>query len=110
MSRRPMTTPPIGPSGPPPSGSLLRNSSARPSMATIPLPPDFKDLLRLLRTEEVRYLLVGGSKAWAKSSAWEYLLPDRADVPCERAGIRRMLRGAWKRASTAFWFQLSVKG
>lgn len=29
-------------------------------MATIPLPPDFKDLLRLLRTEGVRYLLVGG--------------------------------------------------
>ena len=31
-------------------------------MATIPLPPDFSEFLRLLDTHEVRYLLVGG---WA---------------------------------------------
>ena len=29
-------------------------------MATIQLPPDFKDLLRLLHSEQVEYLLVGG--------------------------------------------------
>lgn len=29
-------------------------------MATIPLPPDFSEFLRLLNTHEVRYLLVGG--------------------------------------------------
>ncbi|OHB85148.1 MAG: hypothetical protein A2V98_25585 [Planctomycetes bacterium RBG_16_64_12] len=29
-------------------------------MATIPLPPDFKDFLQLLNSEKVEYLLVGG--------------------------------------------------
>jgi hypothetical protein len=29
-------------------------------MATIQLPPDFKDFLRLLKEHEVRYLLIGG--------------------------------------------------
>lgn len=29
-------------------------------MATIPLPPDFSEFLRLLNTREVEYLLVGG--------------------------------------------------
>lgn len=29
-------------------------------MATIPLPPDFSDFLKLLNKHEVRYLLIGG--------------------------------------------------
>ncbi len=55
-------------------------------MATIPLPPDFSEFLRLLNEHEVRYLLVGGHavgyhghvRATADMDVWVSREPDNA--------------------------------
>ena len=38
----------------------LLKSCGKFSMATIHLPPDFKDFLKLLKEHRVKYLLIGG--------------------------------------------------
>jgi hypothetical protein len=56
-------------------------------MATIRLPPDFKEFLRLLNSNEVEYLIVGGyavnyygySRATADLDIWIALAPNNAD-------------------------------
>ena len=55
-------------------------------MATIQLPPDFKDFLRLLKEHEVRYLLIGGYavsyhgyiRATGDMDIWIAIHPDNA--------------------------------
>ena len=55
-------------------------------MATIQLPPDFKDFLRLLKEYEVRYLLIGGYavsyhgyiRATGDMDIWIAIHPDNA--------------------------------
>jgi hypothetical protein len=42
------------------NGSLQLKSNDKLSMATIHLPPDFKEFLKLLKEYKVRYLLIGG--------------------------------------------------
>jgi len=55
-------------------------------MATIQLPPDFKDFLKLLKEHEVRYLLIGGYavsyhgyiRATGDMDIWIAIYPDNA--------------------------------
>ncbi len=55
-------------------------------MATIRLPPDFKDFLKLLKDHEVRYLLIGGyavgyhgyPRATADMDIWVAIHPENA--------------------------------
>lgn len=39
-------------------------------MATILLPPDFKEFLKLLNSERIEYLLVGGYAVGYRSTTW----------------------------------------
>jgi len=56
-------------------------------MATIRLPPDFKDFLKLLKEHSVRYLLIGGyavgyhgyPRATADMDIWVAIHPDNAN-------------------------------
>jgi len=56
-------------------------------MATIRLPPDFKDFLKLLKEHNVRYLLIGGyavgyhgyPRATADMDIWVAIHPDNAN-------------------------------
>ena len=56
-------------------------------MATVHLPPDFKDFLRLLNAHQVEYLLVGGyavgyhgyPRATADMDIWVAINPENAD-------------------------------
>src|SRR5271165_6258449 len=56
-------------------------------MATIQLPPDFKDFLRLLSSSEVEYLVIGGyavnyygfARATADLDIWIGISPDNAE-------------------------------
>ena len=57
-------------------------------MATIQLPPDFREFLRLLNSYQVEYLLIGG---WAvgyygyvrPTNVWTYGLPSNLAMPKE---------------------------
>jgi predicted nucleotidyltransferase len=56
-------------------------------MATIPLPPDFKEFLKLLNSHNVKYLLIGGyavnyygyARATADMDIWVGISPENAD-------------------------------
>jgi len=56
-------------------------------MATIRLPPDFKDFLKLLKEHNIRYLLIGGyavgfhgySRATADMDIWVAIHPENAN-------------------------------
>ena len=56
-------------------------------MATIQLPPDFKDFLKLLKEHRVQYLLIGGyavgyhgyPRATADMDIWVAITPDNAE-------------------------------
>jgi hypothetical protein len=69
-------------------------------MATIRLPQDFKEFLKLLKEHDVRYLLIGGyavgfhgyPRATADMDIWVAIHPENANKGCKQQSKSRIIR------------------
>src|SRR5712692_636884 len=98
----------IGARNRPESAWKVSNSCGKSSMATIQLPPDFKEFLRLLNSSKVEYLVVGGyavnyygfSRATADLDLWIAVNPENAELVTE--AVRAF---GFKQAEPSLFFQ-----